>query len=512
MKNSNQENGDSWETNSPKIKDLGEFSRNQGDNKTYLTEDPNTSKSPLPFLVDNVMPMIEQESKKRDKDEMEGEKNETEIHITQSKSLNPELSLNDLGIDNQTIHDIIGKMFLKECYKRDEYSINFHFSHFFFSLITHFLYYMVLGPFLNLFLIPIVGLKRVRNMVFIGNTPGFYLQTLSWLFYVISMIIYIFFPDEEVSITLIVILTLLMLSRVFIVSMRYGYTSPIRMRLMNNPLSKELLQNEYVVPGFTKITPGVVLDEIKAAYWRLNIEEFRICFAHVLNEEWRLKLTDKEYYQHHEYNFKKEKIQLTQTLKNRTQMKDKVDVYPMHTNIQNRSPFLKLITSENVNELEVTYKDIYFGRELYLYGKLRAKTYAGSMVLFSLIHSLLPFLWNIIYNDTLFGNTTGQIIVLICHTILGIFLYSINIYNLAGSEFDLQRKNEVCKALSKIIEWGREDKDWLPSLDILCPVQLDNWYQLRKILMDTGKKYFVRGIAYNSLFLAFLSPLLYEIY
>ena len=502
MKNSKLESRNSWGSVSNPLdrKELDEINKTQGDNKTYINEDLNNTKSPQSsFLVENVMSMIGLERKKTKKDEEEGEKTE--------------INTNQIGIVNQTIQDMIGKKLLKECYKRAEYSINFHFSHFFFSLITHFLYFMVLGPFLDLFLIPIVGLKKVRNMFFIGNTPGFYFQTLSWLLYVTSMIIYIFFPDEEVSTTLIIILTLLSLSRIFVISTRYGYTSPIRMRLMNSPLSLELLQNEYVVPGFTHINPGVVIDEIKAAYWRLNIEEFRICFAHVLNEEWRLKLTDKDYYENHEYNFGKEKTMFNQGMKS-MEMEEKMIlkkgniVHPTNISTLNSPPLLQLITGENIDQLGVFYKGIYFARELYLYGKLRAKTYTGPMILLSLTHSLLPFIWNIAYNDTVFGNTTGQIIVLISHTILGILLYSINIFNLAGSEFDLQRKNEMCKALSKIIEWGREDKDWLPSLDILCPVQLNNWYQLRKILMDTGKKYFVRGIAYNSLFLAFLSPLL----
>ena len=501
---------ESWDLSSNEERNLNLGDHNAQHFHSETSSKGKTRSKSSVYPLDNIMAILGMRNEETEREEA-GKEEPQSTHVSKPNSnhSSPTASLGNLV--NKSINKMVGKKLVMECYKKAEYNVEFHFSQFIRSFVLHFLFYMVLGPILSLLLLPILGYPNVRNMQFIGFQRAFYIQSIVWLLYVSSMIIYIAFPQQEVSRTLIIILTLSVFFRISIVSFRYGYTSPIRVKLMrSSTLSQELLSNEFVLGGWQNITPAILTEELKAAYWRLEISEFQLRFSHLLNEDWRLKLSDKDYYSKHEYNFGEQKRERRVSLKSikTTENIAKKNVGFEKEKVAPLPPYLKHIKKENIEELKKSYPGIAFARELYLYAKVRAKTYTGTMALISLIHCLLPFLWNIIYYDTIFGETPGQIFILIAHTILSVFLYAINMLNLAGSEFDLQRKNEVCEALSKVIQWGRDDRDWLPSLHLLCPLQLDNWYRLRRILLDMGKKYFVRGMAYNSLFLVSMSPLL----
>ena len=352
---------------------------------------------------------------------------------------------------------------------------------------------------------------------------GFGLQTSVWLLYIISIIIYFGFPSQEASSTLIFILTLSLLFRITVISVRYGYTSQFRMKQMYaTNLTAQNITDEFILGGWNNMTPPLLTEEIKAACWRLNIREFVVSFSHRLNDDWKDRLSNPNYHQINEYNFSTEKKELNKRLKayeckeNNIRRGIRVEggnlyiVSGIDKSIwKENKPFLYPVRAPSINELNNKYSGISFTRELYLYSKLRAETYMGTMAALSLIHCILPFIWNLAVKDTFLGETTGQIIVLITHTLLSLFLFAINVLNLSGSEIDLQRKMDCCQLLAKLIQWGRTDRDWLPSLDILSPMNIHNWYVLRRVILDIGLKYYVRGITYNSLCLIFIFPLFF---
>ena len=499
----------------------------QSSDKTNRNLTPNTKLDSANSLQQPKVPLFNVTTKE---ESLLPEGNEKENEEIENIKFDPNILVNKMSKNaifpaadfiGKAIENMLAKKLLIECYKKAEYNVQFNYSYFFKYFLIHFLHYLILGPFLLIVLIPAMGCGAVRNMSFTGTNAGSLIQNGMWFFYVIVIIIYIFFPDEEVSTTFVIILTLSSFFRVFIVSIRYGYTSPIRIKIMtNSAISGELVTSEFIIAGWIFLTPTIIYDELKAAMWRTKIQPFDVSFSHLLSEEWKQRLTNAKYYIENSYNFNKLKTELKKMKRLSMHSDNQVqregitktgtfDVGQISCNslICPKKPFLKLIGNDNMKEYKSRYSGLLFARELYLEGKLRAKTYLSSMMLISLIHCILPFVWNIYMKQTVFGETTGQIIVIICHTILSIVLFSVNVMNLAGSEFDLQRKNEICELLSKICEWEREDKDWIPSLNILDPMQLINWYKLRRIILDAGKKFYVRGIAYNSLFIIMISPL-----
>ena len=113
-------------------------------------------------------------------------------------------------------------------------------------------------PIMVIFLLLFISKNRLYNQGFLGCHFVTILEYANYFSNLISILVYISFkPDQDLSFILIIITANVL--RIFIVSIRYGYTVRERIKLLSaKRLSNFEIQKEFILRGWLHFDPIII--------------------------------------------------------------------------------------------------------------------------------------------------------------------------------------------------------------------------------------------------------------
>lgn len=130
-------------------------------------------------------------------------------------------------------------------------------------------------------LLPFFGVKKLKNMKFIGYDLPSIMHIMMWMACGANAFIYFFFTltntndkpyFQSYSAFELIICMITLIVRVFIISLRYGYTHVDKIKLRYNDFSSPVERREYIVNGWRNVDAATLDLEIKYSIVRLQIE------------------------------------------------------------------------------------------------------------------------------------------------------------------------------------------------------------------------------------------------
>ena len=87
-------------------------------------------------------------------------------------------------------------------------------------------------------------------------------------------------------------LAFIMVTRSFIIGVRYGFMSKARYKMMKSPANFDWITNDFLFFGWLQLSPKTLRDEIKATKTRVEIndDEFEFTFGQKIPDQLKQKL------------------------------------------------------------------------------------------------------------------------------------------------------------------------------------------------------------------------------
>jgi len=417
-------------------------------------------------------------------------------------------------------------------------------------LVMHMLFFLALGPFIFI-LIPVFGKHVLYNQGFLFRLKfDFINQTLQYLALATLFTLYYVTDTPGLQGMEVYMLVIAVAIRLIMIACKYAYQHEDYIKLLFTvTLEKKDLQGDLMLGGWREQRDDLIEEEIQAAILRLEIDSslFFFTFLGDIGDPEILKKLSKK------HSFEKPMNNLEVQKKQNSSSSSKiVPVAEMIRKRQNPSTFNMDITQiieeeENVQgpgdinsdedddadsgrKAAVIEKEgrlsrtaqlimrsfAYFTKKkkleeshLYAYnlafdmlGKARDQRFnhlGKALILFSLFRSLIPTFYRIylVYyekEDILVWTEKPYLVVIII--LVNTFFFWINAFTLFIGVVDVESKIFCFKQLSYLISPKRlteyKLKKLYPSFNIFDPVALITWSNLRKVLKEYGKKYYLR--------------------
>ncbi|CDW84394.1 UNKNOWN [Stylonychia lemnae] len=213
---------------------------------------------------------------------------------------------------------MFGKIIVAKLVDISEYIVKFHGLRFIRVLVYHFLFFYI-----GMLVVPLIVLfdsvQLANNFQFFvqsGNKRVFIFQSVQFIFHLIHTLLianYYFkfapfktelkniFPEQYLF------MTVQILIRCFLISVRHGYSSEMRYKLMTqSPQSKQYISKDLLLINWFFLTPDCIEDEIQSVFWRKQIEEreFKFeFFEKISDQDMKDRLSDDNYFQKNKSKF-----------------------------------------------------------------------------------------------------------------------------------------------------------------------------------------------------------------
>jgi hypothetical protein len=206
------------------------------------------------------------------------------LKVKKLKTINNRITLRKNFLDEICDKIIISNsrtLVLETFYSKTEAFVDFNYKYFLIYFLIHVIYFFLLGPVINIFLIPFLGIRQLINMKFIGYDGPSIIHIFQWMATGINIIIYFYFTItnknekpyfQSLSEFEIIICVIVLFIRILIISIRYGFTHENIMKLRYKKLLKNLEGREYILSGWRDVDASTLDLEIKYSIIRLQIE------------------------------------------------------------------------------------------------------------------------------------------------------------------------------------------------------------------------------------------------
>lgn len=171
--------------------------------------------------------------------------------------------------------DTLGNFLLSETpdNRKTRTEMMFKFKYFFITFIDHFLFFMLLGPFIY-FLGCCGNMNRLRNQGFVGFNKIFVIQTLIWLFVISSSLIFFLAkPSQNITPIELLMTYFSILIRCIFIAVKYAYCSEDYLRaFMKRRLTEDEIKSELMSTTWRRQTDSVVEKELQSIILREDID------------------------------------------------------------------------------------------------------------------------------------------------------------------------------------------------------------------------------------------------
>lgn len=346
------------------------------------------------------------------------------------------------------------------------------------TTIYHILFFIVMGPLVSLFIsLFYKNLIYAKNLGFWGLNPNCVQQSMVFFFNFVGIYCYYFLIDDVTSIYPIEIYMLLsgIICRCFLIAAKYGLFPKRKMQYVRYKLlTNEEIHFEFMLNWYRQ-GDDFVEKELWASLGRNQIEEgyFIFYFLRPLNPELRSKLKVMTEY---EKEFRKST--------------NNPDPYKLFGNV-----------------------DYYMGISIarYLIKKYKTSVSLKKILIFSLfasiIHAFIPIFYRIAMDESLFGKSNLERLVIVCIFLSNIYHYWLNFAFIIIGVFEYDRPIKLLSQLSNLLSIKTVEnyhvKKIFPTMNFFCIVTLRSWYSLNKIIRSYGLRFLKRIDFYLGFFLAY---------
>jgi len=376
----------------------------------------------------------------------------------------------------------------------------------------------------------IEGKHRAKNM---GFLVGWHMklgsaQTVAHFCFMTFILTAFLLPTRGFNYGDSMFILLIMVTRSFIIGVRYGFMSTVRYNMMGKQFAQfDWLTNDFLFMGWLRLSPKTLKEEINAAKFRTQVieEEFTFTFVQDLPEELAEKFEKEDYYDLNKFNSKdmKSKVSVQKSVLFKQRREDGgtlIDeefgiIHDIEEGKPNRRRMLSHLDSQvsescksvqYVKKPKIAYKGDTILREMALL-ESALNVSVKPLVFIVFIRVFLPLFVQFYDNDFKFVMFWYEYIMVFCNIVIIILIYGVNLTFIYAGIIDFRRKLFLMKLLHSMIS-PEKDKyfafsTYFPTLNICDTKNLNSWMLLRAMCLDLGKKYTYRIFVYCSVFMAF---------
>ena len=361
---------------------------------------------------------------------------------------------------------------LENEYFYSESEVNFSLSQYAEFFVYHLIYFMLLGPFIAIFMIFKPKLRFLfYNMEFIRPNAIAVVQALYWLITMYIIIGFIIAANTYNSQDTVFDMTMF---KTIITSIVLRTTS-IAGKYATYP---RLLVKKYKE---VKISRNIITQEFMLIGWLLHGSDIRQ--TEIMNSIDRLEIDESTFV---------ESYMSAISLKCINQLKQLV-------NERKLSSDSELCYTYQMNDKSFTYyrADIIFEYLVMKYNKtMKYKTIIFTGVFLGITWSFVPSFLRLSTGINFYGYSPIDITATFMNGLLSSFLFYVQFMFYSQAIVDLSRKYYIMCQLSYMLS-PRILKQYtypklLPTISILDPVSMHTWYNMRRMTLDYGRKYFYR--------------------
>ncbi|KAL4429727.1 hypothetical protein ABPG74_001413 [Tetrahymena malaccensis] len=357
-------------------------------------------------------------------------------------------------------------------YRLRDHHIDWNNKVFFEIFWYHLLFYLLIGPLINL-----VYWKRrtlLRNLMLWGISSSFFTQLLFYFFNTITITLYFAQSSQNIYLVEIIFTIIIMILRCYVISCKYATFNPDKIKLYR----EYILTQEFLVADFY------------LASW--VDQDDRTLYKETYNSLQRGELDPSMFY----ISFFVEPS--TQSQEEMAQLNENIGKHHFYTS----SKYQPLC----IFPLQQT--QYFFGYSIYGYiirtftkenGRKIQLLYAMGL---SIMRTMLPIVYRYIQVQN-FQYDTLEIIQLTSMSINNFFGYFFSFVFLFFYIRDMRLKDYTltqCKLMLQVKKLNLNEKKILPTIDIINPYSLKGWSIMRRICLDYGKQYILRIQAYLTIY------------
>jgi hypothetical protein len=425
----------------------------------------------------------------------------------------------------KALQSIVAKTYVE----KKEYEIKFNFLRWIKIFIYH-LWWFCFGYLFGFVLCLIEGKSKTKNMGFLlgKHVKLGSAQTIAHVCFITFILTSFLLPTKGLNYGDRLFIILIIVTRSFIIGVRYGFMSDARYNLMKKDANFEWITNDFLFLGWLKLSPKTLKQEIEATKHRTQIieQEFTFTFIQTLNSELAEKFQKEDYYEINKFDEKELKskinIQKSVIFKKRKETwgsiiddefeiihdieKGKLSRRKMLQRIESEHESEKTISPRPFQQPKVAYKGATILREM---GLLESGVNSSSwpLMIVVAVRISLPIFVLILNNNYGLALYWYEYLMLLWSIIIIVLIYGVNLTFIYAGIIDFRRKLFFMKILHSMIT---PDKDkyfafstFFPTLNICHTQNLNSWMILRTASLDLGKKYTQRIFMYCSVFMAF---------
>lgn len=376
-----------------------------------------------------------------------------------------ELSISDVNYFDEPFRDIFDN------------STDFNLSIFIEISIYHVLFFAVLGPLVSFVIfLRYQKMTLARNLGFWGNNRNLYVQTMLFLVIFIALFGFLYFKVSIITPIEIFMLFGGCVIRSFVIAIKYALFPAKKMDYVKNKLlTIEDVTSEYLLLWLNQ-TEEAVEQELMNTIIRNNIDEDLFLF----------------------FFLRPLKLDLLQGVTKMTPWEEKFR--------KNN----KRITAQQI----VGMDDAIYGYSIARYliredakKKKVGKTVYKLSIILSGIHAVIPVVYRVIINSTVFGINTVEKTIGACLFMGNIVFYFFNFLFILIGIFEYDRQIKLLSQLSNLLATKKVEKyhtkKIFPTINIFCAMSFRSWYTLNLMARDYGKKYQKRVDMYMAVFVLY---------
>ena len=398
---------------------------------------------------------------------------------------------------------LINRQNKDDIYYYSDSEINFSMSQYAEFFFYHLLYFLLFGPFVGLIILVKPSTRFILyNMEFIRPNVISVLQAFYWL---LTTFIAVGFTLNKINVGIDVgeegksvfdnimiktVFTSIILRTTSIAGKYATYPRLLVKKYKEVKIDKQTIQQEFMLIGWLAHEQDVRMQQIKNSIERLEIDKstFVISYMTFLNDKCKSSL-----------------VKLLEGRQENMESSKQVEI--------SRAYFLNSKNFLYYNaDLIFEYLVVEFGkRQKYLRGTLFG-------VVLGVLWSLTPSFLRLSYGQNFHGESVYEIIATYTNMMVSSFLFYVQYMFFFQAVVDLSRKYFIMGQLSYMIS-PRMLKQYnqpklIPTISILDPLSLQAWYNLRRMALDYGRKYFYRHEIFLpvNLFLLFINIMVFFAY
>ena len=340
----------------------------------------------------------------------------------------------------------------------------------------HILFFTILGP-LASFLIYLKNKNLIlaRNLGFWGISGNLMFQTFIFFVNFIGIFGYAYFKVQIISPLEIFMLFGGCVCRSFVIAIKYALFPKKKMNYVKyRLLTNDEIGSEFLLKWLNQ-EDQMVEQELMSTMMRNNIDEdlFMFFFLRPLKPELKEALKKTTVW---EQNYRKDRERSKAT-----------QLFGSEGAIYGYNILRFLI---NENSKRMTAKTIYY-----------------VSFLLSVLHAIIPLVYRVGVNSTLFGTNHTDKIIGVCVFLGTIFFYFFNFLFIMIGVFEYQRLVHLLSQLSNFLATKNVEtyhtKKIFPTINIFCILSFRSWFSLNIMVRDYGKKYQKRVDMYLAVFLLY---------